>query len=54
MPEVLAKADPLIRRGGLPQILTRPLISELSLRTPFQFAEVQSAKPIFNQTVEKQ
>jgi len=54
VPEVLAKADPLIRRGGLPQILTRPLISELSLRTPFQFAEVQAAKPIFNQTIEQQ
>jgi len=54
VPEVLAKADPLIRRGGLPQILTRPLISELSLRTPFQFAEVQAAKPIFNQMIEKQ
>ena len=52
--EVMAKADPLIKRRGLPQILTRPLISELTLRTPFQFSEVQAAKPIFNQPVAKQ
>ena len=54
VPAALAKADPLIRRGGIPQILTRPLISELSVRTPFQFAEIQAAKPIFNQPVERQ
>jgi N-acyl-D-aspartate/D-glutamate deacylase len=52
--EVLARADPLIRRRGIPQILTRPLISELSLKTPFQFSEIQAAKPVFNQPVEKQ
>ena len=52
--EVLEKAAPLMKRGGIPQILTRPLISELSLKTPFQFSEIQAAKPIFNQSVERQ
>jgi N-acyl-D-amino-acid deacylase len=52
--EVLAKADPLIRRRALPQILTRPLISELTLRSPFQFTEMVAAKEIFNQPVERQ
>jgi len=54
VPEILAKADALIRRRGLPQILTRPLISELTLKSPFQFTEIVAAKGIFNQPVEKQ
>ena len=54
VPEILAKADALIRRRGLPQILTRPLIAELTLKSPFQFTEIVAAKGIFNQSVEKQ
>jgi len=54
IPQILAKADPLIRRRGLPQILTRPLIAELTLKSPFQFTEITAAKGIFNQPVEKQ
>jgi N-acyl-D-aspartate/D-glutamate deacylase len=54
IPEILAKADSLIRRGGLPQILTRPLIAELTLKSPFNFAEIAAAKGIFNQPVERQ
>ena len=54
VPQILAKADPLIRRGGLPQILTRPLISELTLKSPFQFGEITAAKGIFNQPVARQ
>ncbi|MGH8619726.1 MAG: N-acyl-D-amino-acid deacylase family protein [Burkholderiales bacterium] len=54
VPEILAKADALIRRRGLPQILTRPLIAELTLKSPFQFTEIVAAKGIFNQPVEKQ
>jgi len=52
--KVLEKADPLIRRGALPQILTRPLISEMSLRRPFQFGEITAAKPVFDQSLEQQ
>jgi len=54
IPEILAKADSLIRRRGLPQILTRPLIAELTLKSPFNFAEIAAAKGIFNQPVERQ
>jgi len=52
--EVLAKAAPLIKRRALPQILTRALMSELSLRTPFQLSEFKVARQIFNQPVERQ
>src|SRR5436190_2071249 len=54
IPEILAKADSLIRRRGLPQILTRPLIAELTLKSPFNFAEIAAAKGIFNQPLERQ
>jgi N-acyl-D-amino-acid deacylase len=54
VPEVLEKAAPLIARGALPQILTRSLMSELSLRTPFQLSEFKAAKPLFNAPVEEQ
>jgi len=52
--KVLAKADAVIRRGALPQVLTRPLISEFNLRRPFQFTEIAAAKVIFDQPVERQ
>ena len=54
VPQILAKADHLIKRRGLPQILTRPLIAELTLKSPFQFTEIVAARGIFNQTVERQ
>lgn len=52
--EVLEKAAPLIARGALPQILTRSLMSELSLRKPFQLSEFAVAKPLFNASVDEQ
>ena len=52
--EVLAKAAPLIKRGGLPQILTRPLVADMNLRRPFQFGEMKCAKNIFDAPFERQ
>ncbi len=52
--EVLEKAAPLIKRGGIPQILTRPLVSDMNLRRPFQLSEMSSAKAIFNASFEQQ
>jgi N-acyl-D-aspartate/D-glutamate deacylase len=52
--EVLAKAAPLIARGGIPQILTRPLVSDMNLQRPFQLSEMSSAKGIFNASFEQQ
>ena len=52
--EVLDKAAPLIARGGIPQILTRPLVSDMNLQRPFQLSEMTSAKAIFNAPLEQQ
>ncbi|HTD91511.1 MAG TPA: amidohydrolase family protein, partial [Burkholderiales bacterium] len=52
--EVLDKAAPLIKRGGIPQILTRPLVSDMNLQRPFQLAEMKSAKGLFNAPLEQQ
>lgn len=52
--EVLEKAAPLIKRGGIPQILTRPLVADMNLRRPFQFGEMTSAQSIFGASLEKQ
>src|SRR5271170_3205926 len=58
MPEVcqetLRKAEPLIRRGGIPQVTCRPLIIEINLRNPFIFANLASWNPVFNQPPEAQ
>jgi len=51
---ILDRVAPLMRRGALPQILTRPLIAEMSLRRPFHFGEISAAKGVFDQTPERQ
>jgi N-acyl-D-aspartate/D-glutamate deacylase len=50
----LRQADPLIRRGGIPQVTCRPLSGQLDLRKPFIFANMPSWGPAFNQPVEVQ
>jgi N-acyl-D-aspartate/D-glutamate deacylase len=50
----LRQADPLIRRGGIPQVTCRPLSGQLDLRKPFAFANMPSWGPAFNQPVEVQ
>jgi N-acyl-D-aspartate/D-glutamate deacylase len=50
----LRQADPLIRRGGIPQVTCRPLSGQLDLRKPFAFANMPSWGPAFHQPVEVQ
>ena len=52
--DILKRIEPLIRRGGIPQILTRPLLFDMNLRRPFQFAEIVAAKSLFDASFEKQ
>ncbi len=37
--ETLTRLEPLIKRGGIPQILCKPFVSQLDLRNPFTFAD---------------
>ena len=50
----LRKVEPLIRRGGIPQVTCRPLIVEINMRNPFIFANIASWQPVFNQPSEVQ
>jgi N-acyl-D-aspartate/D-glutamate deacylase len=50
----LRLADPLIRRGGVPQVTCRPLTVQVHLRAPFIFGDWNCWKPIYNKTVEEQ
>ncbi len=52
--QVLKRVEPLMRRGAMPQILTRPLIAEMSLKRPFHFGEISAAKGLFDQSSERQ
>ena len=52
--ETLNQVEPLIKRGGVPQVTCRPLIFQLNMRNPFLFAAMSSWNKVFNQTVEKQ
>jgi N-acyl-D-amino-acid deacylase len=52
--ETLRKAEPLIRRGGVPQVTCRPLTIQINLRDPFIFANLPSWNPVFNQPREAQ
>lgn len=46
--EILDRVEPLICRGGIPQILTRPFVFEMNLRRPFMFTEMNAARPLFD------
>jgi len=52
--EILDRVEPLIRRGGIPQILTRPFVFDMNLRRPFMLTEVSVTKPLFDASFEKQ
>jgi N-acyl-D-amino-acid deacylase len=52
--ETLKRCEPLIKRGGIPQILCKPFVSQLDLRNPFTFADNESWGRVFNQSVEVQ
>jgi N-acyl-D-amino-acid deacylase len=52
--ETLNRVEPLIKRGGVPQILCKPFVSQLDLRNPFTFADNESWGIVFNQPAEEQ
>jgi N-acyl-D-aspartate/D-glutamate deacylase len=52
--ETIRKAEPLIKRGALPQISNLRLVNELDLRSPFMLASFPSWIPAFNQPVDVQ
>ena len=52
--DTLRKAEPLIRRGGIPQVTCRPLIVQIDLHNPFIFANLACWNPVFNQPPEVQ
>ena len=50
--ETLSKAEPLIRRGGIPQVTCRPLIIQINLRESVYFRQSRRWNPVFNQPAE--
>jgi N-acyl-D-aspartate/D-glutamate deacylase len=52
--ETLQRLEPLIARGGVPQVLCKPFIVQMDLRNPFSFADMKMWGPVFNQPQEKQ
>ncbi|MDO8433731.1 MAG: amidohydrolase family protein [Candidatus Binatus sp.] len=52
--ETLTRLEPLISRGGIPQVLCKPFVAQLDLRSPFTFADNDSWSQVFNQPVEVQ
>jgi N-acyl-D-amino-acid deacylase len=52
--DILDRVAPLIKRGAIPQILTRPLLYDMNLRRPFMFTEMIAAKPVFDASLETQ
>src|SRR5215472_1704649 len=52
--ETIRRAEPLIKRGAIPQISNLRLVNELDLRSPFMLASFPSWIPAFNQRIEVQ
>ncbi len=52
--ETMRRAEPLIKRGALPQISNLRLVNELDLRSPFMLASFPSWIPAFNQPIDVQ
>ncbi len=52
--ETLKKVEPLIKRGGIPQVLCKPFSAQLDLHNPFSFADNEVWNRVFNQPAEKQ
>jgi N-acyl-D-amino-acid deacylase len=53
-PDLLRRAEPLIKRGGIPQVTCRPFVIQINLRNPFIFANHPSWNPVFNRPTEEQ
>ncbi len=52
--QLLSRLEPLIKRGGVPQVLCKPFVAQLDLHNPFSFADMEMWGPVFNQPAEKQ
>ena len=53
-PQMMAKADPLIKRGAIPQVLTRPLTAEFSLdQNPLILADSMAGQVLFNRPLDE-
>ena len=52
--DTLRRLEPLIKRGGVPQVLCKPFVVQMDLRNPFSFADMEMWGPVFNQPHEKQ
>jgi len=52
--DTLRRLEPLIKRGGVPQVLCKPFVIQMDLRNPFSFADMELWRPVFNQPLEKQ
>ena len=52
--DTLRRLEPLIKRGGVPQVLCKPFVIQMDLRNPFSFADMELWQPVFNQPLEKQ
>ncbi|MDF1817714.1 MAG: amidohydrolase family protein [Immundisolibacteraceae bacterium] len=53
-PNMLKKADPLIKRGAIPQVLSRPLTAEFSLDSnPLILADTIAGQTLFNRPVDE-
>ncbi len=52
--DTLRRLEPLINRGGVPQVLCKPFVVQMDLRNPFSFADMELWGPVFNQPLEKQ
>jgi N-acyl-D-aspartate/D-glutamate deacylase len=46
--DIMAKAEPLVRRGAIPQISAVQFTREISMRAPFTFASYPCWHPVFN------
>jgi N-acyl-D-amino-acid deacylase len=47
--DTLKRLEPLINRGGIPQVLCKPFVVQMDLRNPFAFADMAMWGPLFNQ-----
>ena len=52
--DTLRRLEPLIKRGGVPQVLCKPFVIQMDLRNPFSFADMELWGPVFNQPLERQ
>lgn len=52
--DTLTRLEPLIRRGGIPQVLPKPFVVQMDLRNPFSFADMESWNRVFNKSLEGQ